>query len=224
MRTTTLRWSLLALTALALIIVPFVLYGDWFAERASGLLLSGTARPFLAVSVVGLLASDVVAPVPSSLVATASGMLLGLGPGAAASWIGMQAGALVGYVVGNTAGAVAARRFVGRLDLERAASLHRRWAGASLVASRAVPVLAEASVVAAGAASMPLGKFAWITGLSNAAIAFVYAAVGARALEANAFALAFAGSVVVPGVLYWAGRVLARRRPQVPDGVGGPVE
>ena len=224
MRAIELRWILLALTALALIIVPFALYGDWFAERVSGLLGSGAARPVVAVSVVGLLASDVVAPVPSSLVATAAGMLLGLGPGAAASWIGMQTGALVGYAVGNTAGAAAARRFVGRPSLETAASLHSRWAAASLVASRAVPVLAEASVVAAGAASMPIGKFAWATGLSNAAIAVVYAAVGAHALEANAFALAFVASVVVPGALYWAGRALVRRRSRAPDGAGGPVE
>ncbi|MEZ5395647.1 MAG: hypothetical protein R2724_22920 [Bryobacterales bacterium] len=47
---------------------------------------------------------------------------------------------------------------------------------------------------------MPLGRFVLLTALSNLAIALVYAAVGAYALEANSFLLAFAGAIVLPGI------------------------
>ncbi len=55
---------------------------------------------------------------------------------------------------------------------------------------------------------MPLGRFTWLTGLSNAAIAVVYAGVGAYALETSAFLLAFAASMLVPGLLMWVNRAL----------------
>ena len=205
-RHATLRWCLLALAALALILVPFFVYEERILGAVDGFLRSGSSRPLVAFAILSLLASDVFAPVPSSLVATASGMLLGLVPGAIVTWLGMQAGALAGYVFGRTAGVSAARRIVGDSELARATRSHRGWGAMSLIASRAVPVLAESSVVLAGAVRMPLGRFSWLTGLSNAAIAAVYAAVGAYALETSSFLLAFAASTLVPGSLMWANR------------------
>ena len=111
----------------------------------------------------------------------------------------MQAGALVGYAVGRSAGAGAGGWFVGPAELERAARSHRRWGWFSLVASRAVPVLAESSVILAGTVRMPVARFAWFTGAANAGVALAYAAVGAYAVEARVFLLAFAASVLIPG-------------------------
>ena len=202
------RWCLLALAVVAIVLVPFLLYEDSIFEAVSASLGSGSSRQLAAFSILVLLACDVFAPVPSSLVATASGTILGLAPGATVTWAGMQAGALVGYGFGRTAGVRAARRIVGESELERATRLHRRWGAFSLIASRAVPVLAESSVVLAGAARMPIGRFAWLTGLSNGAIATVYAGVGVYALETSSFLLAFAASMLVPGSLMWASRAV----------------
>ena len=202
------RWCLLALAVVAIVLVPFLLYEDSIFEAVSASLGSGSSRQLAAFSILVLLACDVFAPVPSSLVATASGTILGLAPGATVTWAGMQAGALVGYGFGRTAGVRAARRIVGESELERATRLHRRWGAFSLIASRAVPVLAESSVVLAGAARMPIGRFTWLTGLSNGAIATVYAGVGVYALETSSFLLAFAASMLVPGSLMWASRAV----------------
>ena len=75
-----------------------------------------------ALAIGGLLALDVFLPVPSSIVSTAAGVLLGLGPGASVVWIGMMAGCLVGYVVGVQS-APLARRLVGPAGLARAADI-----------------------------------------------------------------------------------------------------
>ncbi len=195
-----LRWSALAVLAAAFILVPFVLYEQEIEEAVEGCI--GSARPPAAVALVlaALLCVDVLLPVPSSLVATASGFLMGWPLGVLVNWLGLNAGAALGYRIGSTAGRLAVRRFVGERGLERAAEAHRRWGDWSLIVSRAAPVLAEASVVFAGAARMPRARFAMLVGLSNAAVALVYASVGAFALEMQTFLPAFAGAIALPGL------------------------
>ena len=206
-----LRWSLFSGIVLALVLVPFLLFEESIA-RLSEALLQGSAGGLSAgVAVVLLLASDLFVPVPSSLVATASGLLLGLMPGMAATWVGMQFGALAGYGVGRLAGRRVATRIVGESELQRAARAYDRWGGLFLIASRAVPVLAEGSVVIAGVASMPLLRFFGCVGMSNLAIAAVYAGVGAYVRDVNTFLMAFAASILLPGSLMLAHRTLAAR-------------
>ena len=201
MRGAWIRWSVVALFVFAVVIVPFALFEASILEAVNALTGSDTGRLAIALTVALLLASDVFLPIPSSVLATISGLSLGLGTGALVTWAGMQAGALIGYAIGRSAGTGAVAWFVGPAELERAARSHRRWGWFSLVASRAVPVLAESSVLLAGTVRMPMARFAWFTGASNAGVALVYAAVGAYAVEARAFMLAFAASVLLPGAV-----------------------
>lgn len=205
------RWIFLVLLVLALVLVPFALLEARILNVVLDFLNSSPGRMVAASAISLALASDVVLPVPSSLLATASGMLLGLSMGSIVTWTGMQAGALVGYYIGSSVGTRAVARFVGSDELKRAAESHRRWGGLSLIATRAVPVLAESSVVFAGALRMPMPRFLFLTGASNAAVASVYAFVGAYALEAQAFLVAFAASVIVPGGAMLLHRFLTRR-------------
>ncbi len=206
-----LRWSLFTSIVLVLVLVPFWLFEESIARLAEALLQDSSGRASVGAAVVLLLASDLFVPVPSSLVATASGLLLGLVPGMAATWVGMQSGALAGYGVGRWAGRRVAARIVGEPELRRAAGAHARWGGLFLIASRAVPVLAEGSVVIAGVASMPLLRFFVCVGMSNLAIAAVYAGVGAYVRDVNTFLMAFAASILLPGSLMLAHRALAAR-------------
>lgn len=219
MRGTAPRWGLLVVILVVVVLVPFFLFEATIAEVFQQVSGSGGGRASVMLAISVLLAVDVVLPVPSSVVATASGMLLGLGEGAAVVWAGMQAGAFVGYGLGRSAGSWTVRRVVGREELDRAAELHRRWGRFSLVASRAVPVLAESTVVLAGVARMPVSQFAWLTGLSNAGIALVYATVGARAMDTTAFLAAFGASIGIPGILIGLHRLVAHR---ARNAAGGP--
>ena len=206
-----LRWSLFAGIVLALVLVPFFLFEESISRLSEGLLQSSAGGLSVSVAIVLLLASDLFVPIPSSLVATASGLLLGLLPGTAATWVGMQSGALAGYGVGRLAGRRVAVRIVGESELQRANRAYARWGGLFLIASRAVPVLAEGSVVVAGVASMPLLRFLACVSLSNLAIAAVYAGVGAFVRDVNTFLVAFAASILLPGSFMLAKRILAAR-------------
>lgn len=206
-----LRWSFFTSIVLALILVPFLLFEESVARLSEALLQGSAGGLSVGAAIVLLLASDLLVPVPSSLVATASGLLLGLVPGMAATWVGMQSGALAGYGVGRLAGRRVAARIVGESELQRAARAYARWGSLFLIASRAVPVLAEGSVVIAGVASMSLLRFFVCVGMSNLAIAAVYAGVGAYVRDVNTFLLAFAASILLPGSLMLAHRALAAR-------------
>jgi uncharacterized membrane protein YdjX (TVP38/TMEM64 family) len=146
---------------------------------------------------VGLLSADVLLPVPSSMVSTASGYLLGFWQGLAASWLGMTLACLIGYGIGRFAKPLAIR-IVGEEDLER---FSHHEAGAWVVAgSRAVPVLAEASVIVCGMAARPLGRFLFVCCLADLGLSVAYAAIGAWALHTQSFLLAFVGALLVPWI------------------------
>jgi len=66
--------------------------------------------------------------------------------------------------------------------MQRATRLSHKYGTSALIVSRAVPVLAEASVVCAGVTRMPLSRFLIVTTLSNMAISAAYAAIGAALL------------------------------------------
>ena len=206
-----LRWTLLGATVLAFILVPFALVGAQ-ADAWALATLDDLRRQPVAVAglVIALLAVDVVAPVPSSVVSVIAGALLGFAGGALASFVGMTLGCGIGYALGRSGGRRGARRFLGRREAARLDAGWARWGDAFLVVSRPVPVLAEASVIAAGLSAMDRRRFAWLTGLGNAGVSVGYAAVGAWAPDAPSFAVAFVLALAIPGVAMFAARRLGR--------------
>ena len=57
---------------------------------------------------------------------------------------------------------------------------------------------------------MPIRRFLILTGLANLGIAATYASVGAFAVEADSFLLAFAGSILLPGLAMLSARLFRR--------------
>ncbi|XXX74517.1 VTT domain-containing protein [Sorangium sp. So ce134] len=193
-------WVGFSCLLLLAILVPFFLFADRIEAAARALLAAPPSGALAALVLGGLLAGDVVLPVPSSFVSTAAGGLLGFWRGTAVSWAGMMAGAGLGYVLGARAGAPALQRMVGEAELarlERAAERYGIW---FLLLFRGVPVLSEASVVFAGAGRMPRRAFLAVTALANLGISATYAAVGASAARFTSALLLFAGIVLLPGV------------------------
>jgi uncharacterized membrane protein YdjX (TVP38/TMEM64 family) len=207
-----MRWALLWVLLVGLVLIPFFLFEAQFNALAAHIIGSGVSRSVSAVSIFLLLALDVFLPVPSSVVATAAGLLFGLAPGAAIVWGGMMTGCLIGYVVGVRA-AGAAEWIVGADNLARAGELMRRHGDVAIVFCRPVPVLAEASVVFAGFVRAPVRRFAWLTAVSNLGIALGYAAFGALSMRIDSFLVAFVGALLLPGIAMGISRLTFGRRP-----------
>jgi uncharacterized membrane protein YdjX (TVP38/TMEM64 family) len=208
-RSAVLRWALAASLVLAFILVPFALFEDQVTAYASQA-LSRPPTVLLALLVAGLLASDPFLPVPSSLVGTASGALFGWVLGAVVAWAGMTLGCLLGFWLGRSVGRGGLLRFVGERELGRAEALAERFGGVALVVSRPVPVLAEASVLLAGAVGLPLRTMLLLTGLSNAGVSLAYAVLGAVAGGTGSFLLVFGAAVIVPALAVLGLRAIRR--------------
>jgi uncharacterized membrane protein YdjX (TVP38/TMEM64 family) len=194
-----MRWALVWIVVIGLVLVPFFLFEAEFNAFAARMTRGDTSNVLAASSIFGLLSLDVFLPVPSSIVSTAAGVLLGFWRGAAIVWIGMTVACLIGYALGARAAGLA-RRFVGEGGLARADQLVQRYGDWTIVMCRPVPVLAEASVIVAGLIGAPFARFFALTALSNLGIAVGYAAFGAFSMRVDSFLVAFLGALVIPGV------------------------
>ncbi|MBT3296134.1 MAG: VTT domain-containing protein [Verrucomicrobia bacterium] len=196
-----LQWIALVALFLALIIVPFMLYGDRVDAWTQGFLESaGGHKAVTGLVLGGLLASDILFPIPSSIISTGAGVTLGLVLGTLVSSLGMIVSCVLGYGLGAVCGRPLAVRMVGESDLARFEGLAARIGTWSIILARPIPVLAEVSVLFAGISRLPFTRFLLISSLSNIGISAVYAVIGAYSASTNAFLLAFLGALGLPGL------------------------
>jgi len=173
------RAALIITAALCVPLVPFLVIGELPGER--WLSATDDHSILFALAGAGLLAADVLLPIPSSIVGTMLGARLGFGAGFAAAFAGLMAGQSAAYFISR--GLLRKRRDA----LPAAPTL------AAVFLSRPVPVLAEAVAVVAGAARVSWPQFLLACGSGN----LIYAG-----------ALALNGSQLVPGALIGPGLLL----------------
>lgn len=142
-----------------------------------------TASVVAAVIGVALLIGDVVLPVPSSLVMIALGSLFGLWLGAGLSLIGAVGAGTVGFGIGRGGGG-ALNRFIGPRERERADRFVGRWGLVAIALTRAVPILAETTVIVAGTSRIRWPAMLAAVVIGSLPVAFVFAAIGATASAA----------------------------------------
>ena len=196
-----LRWTALVIIILTLILAPFVVWGEQIEIWTHDFIESAEHHAGWIVLVLGgLLAFDIILPVPSSLTSTACGLLLGFVPGLLTSFVGMFISCALGFVLGTRLGRPFATKLVGEKELQRLERLSEQFGDWAVMVARPVPMLAEASVLFAGMGRMPMGRFMLMSGLANLGISIVYAAVGAFAANLNSFLWAFAGAIVLPAL------------------------
>jgi uncharacterized membrane protein YdjX (TVP38/TMEM64 family) len=206
-------WAGMVIGVLALVIVPFMIWGERVDEWTGVFLETAHGKPLLVVSVLGgLLASDILFPVPSSIVSTGCGMLLGLTVGALTSLAGMVVSCGIGYWLGRICGRPMAVKMCGEKELDRFEAVSDKFGLWALVIARPVPVLAEVSVLFAGVSKISFSRFMFVTSLSNLGVSLVYAGIGAYADEWNSFLLAFFAGICVPGIIMLLARGRISRR------------
>lgn len=209
-----LKFVLLVAITLLVPVIPFALVGEQSERWITDNLLTGSALSqgslWALVTVVLVLISDILLPVPSSGVMTFAGASLGWAAGTALCFVGLTLSCLVGYLIGRLLGVPVVRRFVDADELT--AMTHRldRTGFWILAAFRGVPVLAEASVLVAGVVRMSPPRF-WLTvSVANLCIAAIYAGLGHFARGADWLAAALVISIMLPVALLLGWWVLRR--------------
>lgn len=204
-----IKWTVLWIAILALILVPFFLFGadidGWITHFIK---TAGSRRVMAGFVLASFLASDIFLPIPSSLVSAACGYLLGFFGGTLASLAGMTASCIIGYGFSSSAVKYAAGKIVGASELQRLQNLNKNYGNWMLVVCRPIPVLAEASVLFSGVSGMKFRRFVLLTTLSNLGISGVYSAVGAYSASAHSFLSAFLVSILLPALAMWLSKDL----------------
>ena len=215
-----LKWALIGLATLAAIIVPFVLFGARVDAWTVGLIEGPRQHPaIVSLLLGGMLGSDILLPVPSSIVSTACGIFLGFFVGTMVSWVGMVVSCCLGYLLALRLGRPFVSRMVGRRSMSHFEHLQKHYGDWVVVLARPIPVVAEISVLVAGLGRMPFWRFFWLSSFSNLGISMVYAGIGAFSVNLNAFLPAVAGSVLIPGL----GMLWVRWRSALRSRAGGDV-
>jgi uncharacterized membrane protein YdjX (TVP38/TMEM64 family) len=182
-------------------IVPFLLFGADFEAWVERWSEQPYSKPATALIIIGLLATDILLPTPSSMISTLGGWQLGVVGGTLASWIGMTSGAVIGFVLARRWGRPFAVWLSSEQDLERMHGLSQRFGPAVLIVGRGVPVLAEASVLLMGIHRLSWQRFLPAVLLSNLGIAFAYSAFGDYAEQNQWLPLALGVSIALPVLL-----------------------
>jgi len=164
------RYRLLLLITLALLIpiIPFIVIGELPGERWLSAYDKNATN--FGITGMGLLATDVLLPIPSSIIGTLLGARLGFFTGFLWTWAGLVLGNLIGYGIGR----LLPDKFTEELPQTPTLLV--------LFISRPVPVLAEAVTFTAGAARIPFTAFLISSCLGNALYAMALAGNGAALL------------------------------------------
>ena len=152
------------------------------------------------------LVADIFLPVPSSNVCTFAGKALGGPWGAAVCWMGLSLSCAVGYYLASWLGWPLARKLSSEESLKQMEAQANRFGMGTLILFRAVPVLAEASVLLMGCSRLPAIRFWPPVLLANLGLAVAYAYLGDFAAGQGWFGLAMAIAFAAPAgliVAWW---------------------
>ncbi|MEW6321523.1 MAG: VTT domain-containing protein [Acidobacteriota bacterium] len=167
---------------------------------------AGTGAAFV---VVGLLAADIVLPVPSSLVMILSGAAFGVVWGSALAFVGSVGGEWLGFELVRRYGRRASARIAGDADVARLERIFARNGVLVVAVSRALPVVMETVSVVAGLSGMSRRAFLLASAAGTAPIVVIYAYAGvmSRQLDSVVPAVVILIAVALGGWLAYRHRL-----------------
>ncbi|WP_081885940.1 VTT domain-containing protein [Haloferula sp. BvORR071] len=187
----------------ALVIAVWLIWGGAWEQRftlAGAVAWIEGAGPWAWAAGIGLLAADLVLPVPGTVVMSALGWVYGTAWGGLIASAGSILAGLFGYGVGRLIGEKGARKLLGDGDFEKGQKLFTKGGGWMIALSRAVPILPEALSCTAGLVRMPFGRFLASMTCGSLPVGFLYAWIGSVGRDAPAWAFGF--SIGVPAILW----------------------
>lgn len=154
---------------------------------------------------IGLLAVDVLLPIPSSLIMISNGALFGIWLGTLLSVIGSLCAATVGFLIGRWGGPLVDRIVVPEERL-RTNQLLDEWGWLAILITRPLPLLAETTIVMAGASMMGWKTMFLASVAGSIPVALLYAITGATAAGLDNLALSFGLVLLMAGLFWLVGR------------------
>ena len=178
----------------ATILIIFLLFGS-FEKIAENLLENYSEQPWVyaAWSFI-ILVSDIVMPVPSTIVMYLNGFVLGTFVGSILSLVSLMLSSCIGYLLGKFTP-------FKRSD-SMSIKLLDRYGPYVIIMTRGIPVLAEAVSIMCGYIGFSFRKFLWLHLIGYVPICILYAYLGTIANQNSAFGIILGISIVIT-ILFW---------------------
>ena len=176
-----IRLLLIVLGLIALSVLPFLIWGGQLEEDLSRMGAAGWMQSFGGwawAAGIGLIASDIVLPVPSSAVMGALGIIYGPVLGGVISAAGSMIAGLLGYGVCRLIGPAKAERLAGVEGFAQARNLFDRWGGWLVAGSRWLPILPETVSFLAGLTGMRFTRYLGALACGAIPLGFSFATLG----------------------------------------------
>lgn len=201
------------LLILAGILIPFAIWGDrfdtvfslegsqaWLSHHGSWAWLAGVL----------LLVSDIVLPVPSTIVMSALGLVYGWLIGGLLASAGSFLAGLTAYLACRWLGRPAALWLAGEDSLSRGEELFAQRGGWLVALSRWMPVLPEAIACLAGLVKMNLRSYLIALTCGSLPVGFAFAGIGALGKTSPTAAVVL--SAILPIVLWFGAQRWLKQR------------
>lgn len=156
-----------------------------------------------------LLVSDVVLPVPGTVVMSALGFVYGAVIGGVLAAAGSVLAGLTAYGMCRLLGERGAKWLLGEKDFERGKRWFANGGGWLVCLSRSLPILPEVVACTAGLVRMPFKRFVVSLVCGSLPLGLVFASIGAAGRDEPALAMAL--SLALPAILWGVARLLMRR-------------
>ena len=197
-----MKRSLVLVLAVASVIVG----GKLILENLMGLSIEGAVDAWLndagigsAAIIVGLLAADVLLPVPSSVVMVLSGAAFGVFWGALLALDGSMLGEWLGFEMVRRFGRRASGVIAGDDELSELNDFFERHGAVAVMVTRPLPMVMETMSLVAGLSKMPRRTFLMASLVGTAPIVVIYAYAGAVSRQAAAWCRRLSSSWLSPG-------------------------
>lgn len=148
-----------------------------------------------------VLASDILLPVPSSLVMFTNGFVLDIAAGSFVSLLGLQVGATIGYYIGK-----AGVKWNSKGNDQVAHLFLAKYGPWTILLSRGIPVLSESVCIVCGFNKMPFKRYFVLNFIGYVPVSLLYAICGSLGFHQNAFLLTFGASIIITIGLWFVGR------------------
>ena len=186
------KFTTATIIIIGIIIAIYLAFGKQLEARLSGFDMLTISRPAWSLISFSLLSLDIILPVPSSILMTFNGFVLGTTLGSLLSLASLLCSALAGYYLG--------RLFDRRqkaMQNSRAAALLNRFGAFAIILSRPIPILSETVCILCGYNGMSFRKYLIYILAGSAPISILYAYLGSTGANRNSFLYALIASISV---------------------------
>jgi uncharacterized membrane protein YdjX (TVP38/TMEM64 family) len=209
-KTTSAKIGCPLLISCTLIVILFLLFGgaeEYFEQSVSGLIDNQKSFAFTSFLV---LCSDIVLPVPSSIVMYLNGAVLGMFQGAVLSFVSVMVSSVIGYLIGL----LSLKLFKNNKAHSKSDELLKKTGPLAIILTRGIPILSESVTIVAGYNSYSFYQFLLWNFIGYLPVCLIYAYFGSISNSQDAFLISFGISIAISFVLWIVGKKVLTSKPK----------